>query len=98
MPEIAKAANVSIATVSRYFSNPDIVSQKSKDKIKLNPLSEFRYMPEAYSSRTALRVYDDKVAILLLSKDEPMAIVIKNNLIANGYRKYFEFMWKAASL
>ncbi|MEK6943100.1 MAG: helix-turn-helix domain-containing protein [Nanoarchaeota archaeon] len=74
-----------------------IYSEDSRGKIKKTPLSELRYMPQEYSSRTALRIYGDKVATLLLEKGEPQAIVIKNNHIANGYRKYFEFMWKAAS-
>jgi len=74
-----------------------IYSEDSRGKIKKTPLSELRYMPKECSSRTALRIYGDKVATLLLEKGEPEAIIIKNNHIANGYRKYFEFMWKAAS-
>jgi sugar-specific transcriptional regulator TrmB len=74
-----------------------IYSEESKGKIKKTPLSEIRYMPRECSSRTALRIYGDKVATLLLEKGEPQAIVIKNQHIANGYRKYFEFMWKNAS-
>ena len=73
-----------------------IYDEESRNKIKKNPLSTLRYIPEQYSSRAALRIYGDKVAILLLSEEEPLAIVIKNKAIADGYRKYFEVMWKAA--
>ncbi len=73
-----------------------IYDEISRDKIKKNPLSEIRYIPEEYSSRAALRIYGDKIAILLLSEEEPLAIVIKNKAIADGYKKYFEVMWKAA--
>lgn len=73
-----------------------IYDEGSRAKVKKNPLSELRYIPDKYSSRAALRIYGDKVALLLLSEEEPLAIVIKNKAIADGYKKYFEVMWKAA--
>ena len=72
-----------------------ICGEESRDK-KPNPYSQIRYIPQEYSSKAALRIYGNKVAIMLLTKDEPLAIVIKNKSIADGYRKYFEVMWKAA--
>ena len=73
-----------------------IYSEDARNEIKKHQLSEIRYIPEEYSSHAALRIYGDKVAILLLSEEAPMAIVIKNKAIAEGYKKYFEVMWKAA--
>ena len=73
-----------------------IYDEASRDIVIINPLSKIRYIPNQYSSRAALRVYGDKVALLLLSEEEPLAIVIKNKAIADGYRKYFEVMWGAA--
>jgi len=60
------------------------------------PYSEIKYLPEKYSSPLAVNVYGDKVALILWSKENPLAIVIKNREISEGYRKYFEFMWKEA--
>lgn len=59
-------------------------------------LSEIRFLSDKYSSHAALRIYGDKVAIMLLSEEEPLAILIKNKNIADGYRKYFEVIWNAA--
>ena len=73
-----------------------IYDEASRKSIRRNPLSELRYMPQEFSSHAALRIYGDKVALLLLEEEEPLAIVIKNRAIADGYRKYFEVMWKAA--
>jgi len=71
-----------------------IFSQADK---KLNvPLAEIRYIPQKYTSPLAINIYGDKVAIILWSKEEPLAIVIKNPEISDGYRKYFEMMWKSA--
>ena len=82
--------------VKAKIRNRLIYSEKARKQVKKNPLSEIRYIPEHYSSIAALRIYGDNVAILLLSEKEPMAIVIKNQSIADGYRKYFELMWKVA--
>jgi len=73
-----------------------IYDEASREKVKINPLTEARYIPNQYTSNAALRIYGDKIALLLLSEEEPLAIVIKNKAIAEGYRKYFEVMWKAA--
>lgn len=73
-----------------------ICGEQSRDYKKLNPYIQIRYIPQEYSSKAALRIYGSKVAILLLSKEDPLAIVIKNKAIAEGYRKYFEVMWKAS--
>lgn len=64
-------------------------------RIKKIPLSEIRYLPSKYESSMAVNIYGDKIAIVLWAS-EPLAIVIKNKEISEGYRKYFELMWKIA--
>lgn len=71
------------------------VFNKTKKKLRI-PLSEIRYLPEKYSSPLAVNIYSDKVALILWSMETPLAIVIKNREICNGYRKYFELIWKMA--
>lgn len=66
-----------------------------RQNLKL-PLAEIRYLPEKYSSPLAINIYGDKVAIILWSKENPFAIVIKNKEISEGYKKYFDLMWKIA--
>ena len=60
------------------------------------PYSEVRFLPEKYHSPLAVNIYGDKVALVLWSKENPLAIVIKNKEISEGYRKYFELLWKFA--
>lgn len=64
-------------------------------KIKKIPLADIRYLPQKYANPTAINIYDDKTAIILWAK-EPVAILIKNKEIAEGYKNYFELMWKIA--
>lgn len=61
------------------------------------PLLESKYLPDEVCSYAALRVYGNKVAIILFAEEQPLAVVIENKAIADGYRKYFEVMWKAAN-
>jgi sugar-specific transcriptional regulator TrmB len=68
-------------------------SSKKKPKI---PLSEIKYLPQKYSSPLAVNIYRDKVAIILWSEENPIAIVIKNQEISKGYKKHFELMWRIA--
>lgn len=67
----------------------------SSDKLKQIPLSEIKYLPQKYANPLAINIYKDKVAIILW-KEDPLAIVIKNSEIANSYRQYFELTWKTA--
>jgi HTH-type transcriptional regulator, sugar sensing transcriptional regulator len=64
-------------------------------RIKKIPLSEIKYLPEKYANPVSMNIYGDKVAIILWAA-KPMAIVIKNEEIAEGYRNYFELMWGVA--
>ena len=75
-----------------------IIFNKAENKPKALriPLADIRYLPQKYSSPLALNIYGDKVAIILWSKENPLAIVIRNKEISEGYRKYFELMWKVA--
>lgn len=66
-----------------------------KEKIKI-PFAEVKYLPQKYSSPLAVNIYGNKVAIILWSKENPWAIVIKQKEISEGYKKYFELMWKMA--
>ncbi len=72
-----------------------IIFNKSSDIPRL-PLADIRILPEKYGSPLAVNIYGDKVAIILWSKEKPFAIVIAQKEIADGYRKYFELLWRMA--
>lgn len=72
-----------------------IIFNKTNKKLKI-PLSEIKYLPEKYSSNLAINIYADKVAIILWKKENPIAILIKDKEVAEGYKKQFEIMWKIA--
>lgn len=87
-----------------YFKWYDKSRQKKKIKsriiatdrsFKKIALSEVRYLPERYANPVAVNIYGDKTAIILWA-DRPLAIVIKNKEITEGYKQYFELMWNVA--
>ena len=74
-----------------------IWDERSREKYYVKtPLVDSRFLPNEVCSYAALRIYGNKVALMLFSEEQPIAVVIENKAIADGYRKYFEVMWKAA--
>jgi len=75
--------------------NARIIASSKNIKKSNIPLAEIKYLPEKYASPVGVNIYNDKTAIILWAK-EPIAIVIKNKEITEGYKNYFELMWKIA--
>ena len=69
-----------------------VIAQSRKIKISN---AEVRYLPEKYSNPVSVNIYGDKTAIILWA-EKPLVVVIQNKEITNGYRKYFDLMWKIA--
>jgi len=73
-----------------------IFTSEKRVNIPKIPLSEIKFLPEKYSSPLAINIYGEKIAIILWSKENPFAVVIKNKEISEGYRKHFNLMWNIA--
>ena len=103
---ILGASQLAYDILQFYFKWFDIKRKKKKIKARIIfnkmkkkpniPLSDIKYLPQKYSSPLAVNIYRDKVAIILWSKENPIAIVIKNSEISEGYKKHFELMWRIA--
>lgn len=55
--------------------------------------NKFRFLPKGFTSTCSIEIYADRVASMYWG-EEPLVVVIISEKIAEGYRKYFEFMWK----
>ncbi len=98
------ASKLAYDSLKNYFKWYDAARKQKKIKariisqdksIKHIPLAEIKYLPEKYSSPISINIYGDKTATILWTP-QPMAIVIKNKNIADGYRNYFELLWNVA--
>ena len=89
-----------------YMKNWDTMINQTKIKVKVllnsdgdkNPYQRYKYgevkiLPKNFSTPTQIFIYGNKSAVAIWS-EEPIAILITSNEITNGFRKYFEFLWK----
>ncbi|MCX6767112.1 MAG: hypothetical protein NTY90_00050 [Candidatus Micrarchaeota archaeon] len=58
------------------------------------PFSEVRVMPEAFPTPITYHIFADKVAIMSVSKEEALGVLIKSEAVASFFRKSFDFAWK----
>ncbi|MBS3155072.1 winged helix-turn-helix transcriptional regulator [Candidatus Woesearchaeota archaeon] len=70
-----------------------IFDESAKGKLKKIPLSKIKFIDKKYNSDMSVYIYGNNTAIVSWS-DNPSAILIKEKAISDGFRGYFEFIWK----
>lgn len=73
-------------------SNVKMRQMKERDQKEKR---EIRFLPPKFVINTHIQVYGAKVAILTLSKDELIGILIENKDVAETQRSIFELMWNS---
>ena len=58
----------------------------------------YKFFPKKYSSSTAVDIFGPYVVTFVGVKpgelfEEPLIFILKNKMLAQGYKKYFQFMW-----
>jgi len=58
----------------------------------------YKFLPQKYSSNTAIDIFGDYVVTFVGVKpgelaEEPIQFVLKSKALADGYRTFFQFMW-----
>ncbi len=59
------------------------------------PMTDIRFLPQEFAQLTETVIVGDNVAISVFT-ETPYSLLIKDRLVAQGYKKHFELMWKAA--
>jgi HTH-type transcriptional regulator, sugar sensing transcriptional regulator len=73
-----------------------LINEKYKSlhqKRKGLAFTEFRFLPKELEMPTSTEIYKDKVIIMVIAPDNPMAIMIESRAVAESFRKYFKVMW-----
>jgi HTH-type transcriptional regulator, sugar sensing transcriptional regulator len=83
--------NTKIRIIFSKKVQKEIVQKYSNKK-----LIQARSLPKEFSSPTVFNIYKNKTAIIVWAT-EPIAILIKNQEIANSFKNYFEIIWNAAT-
>ena len=55
--------------------------------------SKYRFLPKDFTSSCSIIIYGTRVGSMTWG-EEPMVVVTISDVIAEGYNKYFEFMWQ----
>ena len=72
----------------------EMVKTDAKD-IEKKPLTEVRYLSKDFAQFQETVIVGDNVAINVFT-ESPYSFLIKDKHVAEGYRKYFEALWKIA--
>lgn len=65
------------------------------EDVKKRKISKVKYLPENFAQFQETVIVEDYVAINVFSNDG-YSFLIENKKVAEGYRKYFEALWKIA--
>ncbi len=57
-------------------------------------LVQIKFLPKEIQQPQTIWIFDDKVAIVLVSVECPMVFLIDNKEIAHSYKEYFNLLWK----
>lgn len=55
--------------------------------------SKHRFLPKGFTSSCSIIIYGNRVGSMTWG-EEPMVVVTISDVIAEGYKNYFEFMWQ----
>lgn len=79
--------------VMRHIYNTD--AHKRIKILNNMDYTEVRVLPSKYNSPVATNIVGDEIALILWSKN-PIIMRIKNKVIADAYKNYFEMLWSNA--
>ena len=84
----------------KHYNN-ERIKRKVKLKIITNekkkiPYAQVRYLKN-FKTFTSTNIYGNNVAIIIW-KQQPLAILIKEKEIADSYKNYFEIIWKSGKI
>ena len=66
-----------------------------KKKFMQTKLTSIKFLPKEFANFQEIAIVGDYVAITLFTEN-PYSILIKDPIVANGYKLYFELMWEGA--
>jgi sugar-specific transcriptional regulator TrmB len=78
-----------------------IINEKYKSLHKARkdfPNTYFRFFPKKMEMPTTALIWKNKVALYVITKENPITIVIENQATADSFKRYFELMWKTAKI
>jgi len=76
-----------------------IINEKYKSLHKIRkkfPNTQIRFFPKELEMPTTVEIWRNKVAIFIITVENPITIVIESQAAADSFRKYFHRFWATA--
>ena len=73
----------------------DETIRKFGNELNKRPLTQIKFLPKEYSQLQETIIIGDYVGIAIFTEN-PYGILIKDKIVADGYRKQFEILWQKA--
>jgi len=70
-------------------------SARKEKHLKKIPLSEIRFINKGNKSPVSTNIYSNAISIIIWDEN-PKATLIREAVLAQSFRSYFEYMWKSA--
>lgn len=55
----------------------------------------YKFLPDQFESPVGMQIWNNNITLIIYSENI-LCIQIKNSLVAENFKKYFEFLWKIA--
>jgi len=65
------------------------------NKLNKKPLTNIRFLSQEYEQLVETIIFGEYAAIIIFTEN-PYGLLIKDKTVVNGYKKYFEALWKMA--
>lgn len=82
--------------VKNLLPKHSTTGQRDKKKAKAF-LRDMRFVDVFEKLGIELNMYHDKISIVALDERKPSGVIIKNNVIANAFKKIFERLWETSN-
>ena len=76
-----------------------IINEKYKSLINVRKKlsnTQIRFFPKEMEMPTAVEIWKNKVAIFIITKENPLTILIESEAASESFKKYFHLMWNQA--
>ncbi|MEK6850126.1 MAG: helix-turn-helix domain-containing protein [Nanoarchaeota archaeon] len=73
----------------------DLLVRKQADDIESQKITDIRYLSKEFAQFQETVIVGEYVAVNVFTEN-PYSFLIKDKAVAEGYRKYFEVLWKIA--
>ena len=92
---MTNANQKSIAKKQKLRLITDVSSKDFQKEIANAKNTSIKYLPKGYLSPAAMDIFEDFVYIFLW-EEKPFVFMIKNKMIADSFKAYFNVLWGIA--